>query len=291
MKKLLLLIALFTAVTGKMSAQQTDTYFPYPIVPDSISNLQDRTDYLIAHFWDFCDLKKAFNNKQKMGEAFRQYLEFMPYASARNAYKSIAIFLKNLEKQPNDILFLAQKAEEFVHSDTAEIYSDDLFLPFARAVVEHKKISSQDKKPFEKVVKVLSYTQKGMPVPTFNYKDRQGQTKTFEPDSSEVTIIFFASPDCIDCTLARSRLKADIRASGYVKDGVMRIMVINPGSEEGWAETAEKYPEEWEVVSAPGIDEIFDVRFIPSFYVVDEQNIIHLKNINIDTLLNLISRL
>lgn len=275
-----------------VKAQQTDTYFPYPIIPDSISDLQGRSDYLIAHFWDFCDLKKAFNNKQKMGEAFRQYLEFMPYSTARKAHKSIAVLLKNIEKQPNDVLFLAQKAEEFVHSDTSEMYSDELFLPFAKAVVDNKRINAAERQKYEKMVNVLLLTQKGMTAPSFRYVDRNGVAKTFEPDSSEVTLLFFVDPECSDCILARSRLYADIKASNFVKDKVMRIIVINTGeNNDAWKEAAARYPAEWEVGVSQGLDDIYDIKFVPSFYVIDDENIIQLKNINIDGLLSVISRL
>lgn len=290
-KKIILFVVSLLTLSS-IHAQQTDTYFPYPIVPDSISTLQARTDYLISHFWDFCDLKKAFNNKQKMGEAFKEYLSFMPYASAKNAFKSIAILLKNIEKQPNDVLFLGQKAKEYVHSDTAEMYSDELFLPFARAVVENKKIPAAEKVDFEKAVRVLSATQKGMTAPSFKYTDRNGVVKTFEPDSTEVTVLFFASPDCSDCTLARSRLYADIKASKFVDDNVMRIIVINPGpNSTEWEEAAKRYPAEWEVGCSPGLDDFYDIKDTPSFYVIDDSNTIQLKNVNIEMLLSLIMKL
>ena len=55
-KRFLALILFIVSCAGlTASAQQTATYFPYPIVPDSISTLQARTDYLLEHFWDFCD--------------------------------------------------------------------------------------------------------------------------------------------------------------------------------------------------------------------------------------------
>ncbi|MDE5827078.1 MAG: DUF5106 domain-containing protein, partial [Duncaniella sp.] len=31
---------------------KADTYFPYPLIPDSINILEKRCDYLARHFWD-----------------------------------------------------------------------------------------------------------------------------------------------------------------------------------------------------------------------------------------------
>ncbi len=294
-RKIFALILLIASMAGgsAFAQQQTDTYFPYPIVPDSISTLQGRTDYLLEHFWDFCDFKKAFSSRPRMAGAFKDYLSFMPHASAKQAHRSVARLLKTLEKQPDDLLFIARKAEEYIHSDTAEIYSDELYLPFAVAVSSNKRIDKAVREQFEHQARILSGSQVGMPAPSFNYTDRSGSPGVFAADSTaEVTILFFNDPDCMDCTIARSRLHADIRATNFIKDGVMRVVAITPGeADEAWKQMAESYPAEWTVGAAPDVDEIYDIPSTPTFYVIDDNNKIALKRIDINTLLNLISRL
>lgn len=294
-KRIFALILFIASIAGStvVAQQQTDTYFPYPIVPDSISTLQARTDYLLEHFWDFCDFKKAFSSRQKMAGAFKDYLSFMPHASAKQAHRSVSRLLKSLEKQPDDLLFLARKAEEYIHSDTAEIYSDELYLPFAVAVSSNKRIDKAVREQFTHQARILSGSQTGMPAPAFNFTDRSGAASVFLPDSTaEVTILFFNDPDCMDCTVARSRLNADIRASNFIKDGVMRVVAITPGEpDENWKQMAESYPESWIVGAAPDVDEIYDIPTTPTFYVIDDEHKIALKRIDINTLLNLISRL
>ncbi|MBD5244733.1 MAG: DUF5106 domain-containing protein [Bacteroides sp.] len=293
-KRFLALILFIVSCAGlTASAQQTATYFPYPIVPDSISTLQARTDYLLEHFWDFCDFKKAFSSRQKMAGAFKDYLSFMPHASARQAHRSVAKLLKSLDKQPDDLLFLARKAEEYIHSDTSDIYSDELYLPFAVAVSSNKRIEKAIRDRYTLQARILSGSQTGMPAPSFAYTDRSGVNAIFSPDSTaEVTILFFNDPDCMDCTIARSRLNADIRASNFIKEGVMRVVAITPGeADENWKQMAESYPESWIVGASSEVDEIYDIPTTPTFYVIDDEHKIALKRIDINTLLNLISRL
>ncbi|GFI52591.1 hypothetical protein IMSAGC021_00895 [Muribaculaceae bacterium] len=50
-KRLLLCLMVFLGVSLGAKA---DTYFQYPIVPDSIKLFQSRCDYMARHFWDFC---------------------------------------------------------------------------------------------------------------------------------------------------------------------------------------------------------------------------------------------
>ena len=159
MKKIIF-TALLTVFINCVASAQTmpETYFPYPLVPDSIQTLDGRSNFLITHFWDFCDLKKGFSSRAKMAGAFKDYLSFMPYANARVVHKSIAKFLKDIEKQPEDMVFIAHTAEQLVHSDTAQIFSDELYLPFAQAVVNNKRVKKEDKEYFAPQVKVLTAT-------------------------------------------------------------------------------------------------------------------------------------
>ncbi|MDE5687780.1 MAG: DUF5106 domain-containing protein [Paramuribaculum sp.] len=294
MKRIILIaLAVAAAFAATPAKAANDTYFPYPIVPDSISTLQGRTTFLVDHFWDLCDLKKGFSSRAKMAGALKDYLSFMPYANARNVHKSIAIFLKKLDKQPDDLLFIAQTAENLVHSDTADIFSDEIFLPFAKAVADNKRIDKADRQHFEQQARVLLSTMTGSHMTDIPYTDRTGASATYSPDSSQVTLIFFNDPSNTTTTsIARARLNADIKASEYIKSGIMKVVSIsNVAPDENWKSTAASFPEEWIVGTNPDIADIADIRFTPSFYVIDQNGILLMKNANINQVIAIISSL
>ena len=282
-----------TLTTAQVAVTGMNTYFPYPSAPDSIPTPQGKADYVMEHFWDYCDLKKAFSSRQKMAGAFEDFMSFSTIGSARKVHRSIGKFLRALEKQPDDLLFIARKAEELVHSDTSRIYSDELYIPFALAVARNKKIDKNVRSAFERQARILTATQPGMPAPVFNYTDFNGGNGTFMPDTTaELTVMFFNDPDCIDCTLARARLNAAIRTTEYIKDGILRIVAVTPGeADDRWRNMASSYPSEWQVLAAPDVDDIYDIRTTPAFYVFDKKGDIVLKNIDIEQVLRLMSLL
>ncbi len=274
-------------------SQEPTTLFQYPTVPDSISTLRGRTNYMLMHFWDFCDLKKSFSNRPKMAESFNDYLSFMPYAAADTVHMSIDNFLKKLEKQPDDLLFIARKAEEYLYSDSAKFWSDELYLPFAQAVAKNKKIDKANKQRFDHFARILSNTQLGASAPELKYIDRNGNEGTYKADTTvSVVVLFFNDPDCDDCRQARARLDADIKASYLIKNGIMKVISITPGdADEKWMEATKIYPDTWVVGASPEADEIYDIRETPSFYLIDENNVIQAKNADINYVLSIIQRL
>lgn len=72
----------------------------------------------------------------------------------------------------------------------------------------------------------------------------------------------------------------------------MKVVAISSTEpDDNWNEYAKSLPESWTVGAAPGIDDIFDIRYTPSFYIIDQNGNILLKNVNIDSIISIISNL
>ena len=278
---------------GISSGAKADTYFPYPLIPDSIGIFQKRCDYLARHFWDFCDLKKAFSSRQKMAQEFSVYLSILQNASTDSAFASVERLTKKLEKRPSDLLFLTERAEAQLYSDTAEVWIDELYLPFIRAAIANKKIDKATKARFVHQETILSNSLPGNTAPSLPYTDRNGLPGNLDNDSAQVVVVFFNDPDCSDCNLARIRLHADISASELIDAGTVRVVSIAlTDPDESWRLAVADYPETWVVAANPDADLTFDLRSgTPEFYVLDKNHKIRFKHLGIDQLLDIFRQL
>lgn len=286
------LMSVLAALSFDISAQNTDTYFPYPTPPDSLKTLNQRCDYLVTHFWDHCDLKKAFSSRPKMRQALADYLSFMPYATADVVYESIGKFMKKIEKQPEDQLFVVDEVEAQLTGDSCQYYSEQAYLPFARSLVANKRVDKTSKLRYQHQVQLLGTTQPGMIAPELAYTDRFGNPGSLASDSSQVIILYFSDPDCSDCRMARVQLDANIQASRLIDRGVVKVICITPDDySEEWAQAVAKYPEKWTVTASPDADMIYHIKTYPSFYILDSQHKIHAKNYGIDEILEVLARL
>lgn len=275
------------------SAIANEPYFPYPLVPDSIQAFQSRCDYLARHFWDFCELSKAFSARQKMANEFSVYLSILKNASVDSALASVERLAKKLEKQPNDLLFLARQAEAKLYSDTAEAWVDGLYLPFAEAVVKHKKIDKASKSRFAHQATILKNTMMGGPAGPLPYTTREGATRNLSTDSAEVLVVFFNDPDCSDCDMARIRLDADISTTELINEGKVKIVAISlTEPNEEWKKSVANYPASWTVGANPDADLIYDLRSgTPNFYIIDRKHNVRFKHLQIDQMLDVMRQL
>lgn len=74
---LLLFLLLSTAVPSTGMAQDVITIeplFEYPTAPEELPTINEKSDYLVEHFWDRMDFKsKSTVDQNALNDAFRVY--------------------------------------------------------------------------------------------------------------------------------------------------------------------------------------------------------------------------
>lgn len=276
---LVISISASAQVNGAVSQQ----FFQLPIIPDSIVSFQNRCDFMVTHYWDFCDLKKAFSSRDKMADAFKMYISFMPYASADVVFKSVDKFLGGISKKPDDMLFIARLAENNIYADTAEFQSEQLYTHFIDGILKSKKLDKNSREYYEKQASVLHNSQEGMMAPSFDITDSQGAKTKFVTDTAQfATLLMFMVPGDSDAELAKTRLNANIKTSQLVKSGMLKIYCIATKN------NGERFtsPEGWTSGFATGIEEIYDVRKSPMFYIINSEGKILKKGNELEPVLN-----
>ena len=293
MKKIITNTIFFLSAILSLNAQEAETLFQYPHIPDILTNLDERSNYLVSHFWDRCNLKSAFYSKDRFKQAFNDYIAVAPYAHKDTMNLSIEKLIKTVKKNPENMLILGEIAQESLYGDSAQFWSDELYLPFAKAVVETKKIPKERKARGAYHVEVLEQSQVGMTAYPLTFIDEQGNKQNLKDLSSATFILLFINEtDCDDCIMARARMATNIKIQQLITEGKLLIVSINPTeADDEWRENTSKYPSSWIKGASPDVDSHFDMRMTPSIYLLDQKHTILAKNIDINTLIATVSRL
>ena len=285
MKKITLFILLLIYLST--TAYADDKFFEYPQAPESRTSLTERADYVVEHFWDKCNLKASFSHKEKMTEAFTDYVTYIQYATKDIALKSINELIEKAKKTPKNMLTLGQIAEETLYSDSALFWSDELYLQFASAVTSTKKLSKAEKARYVHHTTILENSMVGNIPKNFKFVSLDGAKIEFDTIKSSAIILFFNDIDCTDCRLAKVRLATDLNLNRLIDNGIIKIVSIYPGDPtDEWKEDAKNYPKNWIVGACDDVNAMFDMRVIPAIYQLDENHVIIAKNLNADGIIN-----
>ena len=274
-------------------AQQTDTLFPYPTAPEDLPTLTEKCNYLVYNFWDRCNIKQSFSSLAKLNNAFGTWAAFMPYATADTVHLAIDNYIKRVEKEsPKSILEVGKMAQNWFYCDTAQFYSEEIYLPFCHAVASNKKIDKADRARYAAQEKIIESSGEGKIVPDFPFTHPDGTADNFANHRASRIILFFNDPDCFDCTLAKARLSADYNTQQLINAGLLKVVSIYPDSPSAeWKEAASGYPSEWIVGAWPNADEYFNLDEMPTIYWLDGRHKVIGKNIDIDRLLFLVQQI
>ena len=125
---------------------------------------------------------------------------------------------------------------------------------------------------------------------SFDYTTRHGATHSLYDNKAEYIVVLFQPEDCSDCSMTRLRLNADAATTKLVKNGTVKIVLINPSQPSPtWRADMEGYPYEWEIGSAPTVDEKVDIRVLPNIYLLDKDYHILAKRLDLNQLLALMA--
>lgn len=292
-------VALLAGCVAALSAQErkaSETMFKYPSVPDTISTFGARADYYVTHFWDMADMNRVFSAPQAdLAGTFSDYISLMPHASEDVAAASIGRLIGEASKDPKRLVAISRVAENALYGPSASFWSDDLYIPFLKALADNKKVDKAERMRASQRLKLLENTRIGSPAPDLKITLRDGSVRNIvaQPDSALVfTVLFFNDPDCTDCNTARMRLHVDYLVSRMIKNGLVNIVCVYPGeADDEWRRGVERYPAEWTVGASPDADMVYDVRSTPAWYVLNREGFIVDKNITVDDVMAILYRL
>lgn len=265
-----------------------DQLFEYCTAPDELVSLEERSDYIMKHFWDNMNFKSGKAVDQyALTHAFSVYSSAMPYASREAVEQSTKELIKKLQKNPALLLQFTKAAEENLYGNRAQFWVDEIYIPFLQALVNAKKIDKVRKIKYERQLKLLSNSQPGTIAPNFTFTKPDGTPGRYFPMRTP-TLIEFGSPTCHECRMARLKLESNVALQNAVNNGQVSILFIIPEEEDDWQNKVSSYNSKWAVGSSDDVADIYDIRLSPTFYVIGNDGKIIAKNITADNAVSLL---
>lgn len=293
MKKTTLLLLFLLSLCGlNVNAQeQKATLFPYPVVPDTISTLENRSNYFIAHFWDNCNFSKPISDLEGLNKAFAEYAVFYQYANKNVVKTSINDIMNKSQANMKNFWALVDIAERNLYSTEATFPSDEAYSLYIYNIMRSSKVKKGEKQRYQAQLEKINKNQIGTAAPVMDYVDINGDKKSLYDIKAPTVILFFNDPDCEDCSIARLRLSTNVILNNLIKDNKLAIVSIYPGKySKDWAATAKGYSDNWIIGASENAEEIYDLRISPSIYLLDADKKILNKHLRAEDILNSLNR-
>lgn len=272
-----------TGENGQQGMTVVSALFEYPMAPEELQTLEEKSEWLMEHFWDALNFKnKHAVDQAALNHAFNTYIIPMQWASKESVEVSTDNLLKKLSKNPTLLLQFTKAAEDNLYDPTrSKMLIDEVYVKYLAAITANKKIDKVRKIRYADQLRKLQATMPGHKAPEFSFTDTQGQPQTYHPMST-FTIIEFGDPTCTDCRMAKLKMDVNRDLEKLVEQGKVNILFILPDTPEGWQEEMKGYPRRWSCGASDTVDDIYDIRLTPTIYTIGGDGNILSKNITVE---------
>lgn len=274
-------------IAGAVGLRASDgDLFPYPVPPADMERLDERCDFIISRFWRQCDFKSAMSKSDKLRSTFADWVNLMPYATGDTVHAAIDRLIASVAKSGPHTLAIARMAEECVYSDSADLRSAEIFLPFAKAAAGHKKISAEDRAHYARMIQRIENTEIGKPVGHLEFVTPDGRKMSLDDFRTQMIVVVINSHDNMDSSMARVRLSADHNINRLIERGLLTVISVEPGkATPEWAEAAAAYPANWTAGAAEDAADWFELADEPTILLLDGRHRLLAKNLTVEGLM------
>ena len=125
----------------------------------------------------------------------------------------------------------------------------------------------------------LCHNNEGDEAADFVYYDVNDQEHSLHSLRGARTLVIFNDPECEDCAALRRHIVAECELQGEVIDADTRVLVVYPDEPtDEWREAIAHYPDSWIVGYSPDVSDLYDLRTLPSTYLLDNDHTILLRD-------------
>lgn len=305
---LIAVIMIFSSCGGSHSAKSQKNHpFPMTNIPSYLGQGYEAYAYLAKNFWKpLIDSSKVFSSDTSLvagltKETFRngcmEYAQIVSNVSLKDGLISQKRFVEGIialeRENPNNTLFhhAVDFAENVFYGANSDFRNEELYLPIAQALSEFELIDEATRGRYKVEVKNCSKNRLGEKATDFTFTTKEGRKSSLYKVKGDFTIIFFSNPGCTACKEIIDNLNQSLLIQKLFSE--KRLNVINVYIDEDlteWYNYMSIYPKEWincfnEDLTIKN-EELYDVRAIPSLYLLDKDKNTILKDTPLHILLN-----
>ncbi len=267
--------------------------FPLPEVPSRLTTPADRANYLALHYWDNYDFtdEMLIGNEDISEQGFFNFISIMPNVTQQQvAFDRLANAITRNKKMLNYFLDLADKYLAEPHSP---VYNEELYIVMLNSVLSTHNLDDAKRLQVQYDLDMAMKNRIGEIAADITLLLRDGSYTTLSSiKSTQYILLYLGDPDCNVCNQAKNKLLASSVISRMTDLGELTIVSLCiEGKTQVWQDTPA--PSEWvdacdenQVIYE---EEIYDIAEVPSFYLLDKERKVILRDVHVEYLLQYLS--
>ncbi len=304
---IVLITILILASCGRTGREEKFSPLPFPeaSAPGLMTDPQDVAEYLAMNYWngitnptreypcdsvlvsgvDFGDVEQKFAD-------WTSVLDMLPYEKAEKAVSKLyerAVSCERKDSSSNVFETFNFLTYKYLYSPNSPLRNEDYYHAYVVRLASYEGFAPEMKGKYEYEAKMTGLNQVGTVAADFRFSDKKGKIRRLHEIEAPMTLLFFSNPGCEACMEIIQTLKGDPKISQMISSGSLAVLNIYIDEDiQAWRDYMPVYPEEWYNGFDPDFilrnDTIYNIRAIPSLYLLDKDKRVLFKDAEINKL-------
>ena len=283
MKRIQVLIIAVTCVISLMA----QTNFPLPQIPETMTQPEERLTYLVNHYWDNYQFNDTTQVNQDLGEqGFADFINILGYGNDELMDKATKLFYDLAFSTSWGKKHYSQMINHYLDNPNSPLRNDVVYVHFLRNIRPYYANDAAARQRYTFKLTQAKKNLPGQPATDFTYTERNGQQGKLSNIQAKFTLLFFHDPDCENC----KRIMPYAIAEDQLKRQDVAVLAIYADKDfEAWRKDVRTYPANWIDAYSPDGEItqklLYYIPATPSFYLLDANKKVILKDAPLDTVL------
>ena len=274
---------------------------PFPDVypPAMMEEAQDRAEYMALNTWNrFTDSAREYPSdstlvsgvrKEDVEQKFATWCQVLDMAGHKTAPKAVsklydaALACEKANASSNVFETFVELVEKYLFDPNSPYRNEDYYGLYAERLAKYPGFSAEMQDKYARDARLCALNRVGTKATDFRFADRRGKMHTLYGVKAPYTLLFFSNPGCEACMNIINVLKGEPGIAQMIATGQLAVLNIYIDEDlEAWRSYMPIYPDEWYNGFDPDFvirnDELYNVRAIPSLYLLDADKTVLLKD-------------
>ena len=292
-------IAATACANNKKAEQFKALPFPEIVPPAMMENPLDRAEYMAANMWNkLLDPSRAYPcdstyvsgvRREDVEQKFANWTQILSSIRASAAEKAVgrlydkALVCEMKDTSSNIFETFLNLVDKYLFDPNSPLRNEDFYGVYAAKLAGCDLFSPQIRDKYARDARLCALNKVGTKAADFRFADARGRMRNLYGIQAPYTLLFFSNPGCGACMNIINILKGDPSISQMISEGVIAVLNIYIDEDlDEWRSYMPVYPEEWYNGFDPDFairnEILYNVRAIPSLYLLDKDKTVLLKD-------------
>lgn len=271
--------------SGQAESKEKVRTFILPEVPAMLNSPEARAAYVCEHYWDHFDFADtAYIHMPDITEqAIVNFMDLMHHVPQQIRESSIHILFDKASPHSPMLWHFWETMSRYWNDANSPIRNEDMFITLCTQIEAHTQVEGVLKQRAAYGRKLAERNRIGEAATDFRYTLASGKQGNLYQLKAEYTLLFFYNPDCYTCAEIKEQMKKATVLNKMLTNGALKILTIYPDENISlWQENLSEMSGLWINAYDKGQvltkDLLYDLSAIPSFYLLDKEKKVLLKD-------------